>query len=180
MTITINDIFSQSNLDVRLANDNDEAFLESVFFSTREDLLQLNLPATMLELLLRQQYKLQQQSYSQRWPGVQYHIVYAMGLPVGKFMLAHAEKTLHLVDIALLPQARGKGMGSALIKAIQMAARQHCLAIKLAVENQNWRARKLYEALGFSIENASATHEFMRWNGASDVKNNSKIPEASH
>lgn len=163
MPINFNDIFSQSNLALRPSQANDEAFLERVFRSAREDLLQLNLPGNMLELMLRQQYQLQQQAYSRQWPDACSWIIQAMGLPVGKIMLAQHQQAVHIVDIAFLPEERSKGRGSVLLKELQLVVAQHQLCLSLAVDNRNWRARKLYESLGFVTSGSTATHDFMQW-----------------
>jgi len=171
MPIDFDEIFSQSSLDLRPSQASDNDFLEQVFRHSREDLLQLNLPVNMLELMLRQQYQLQQHAYSQQWPDARVWIIRAMGLPVGKIMLAQHQQALHIVDIAFSPEERNKGRGRRLLKELQLAAAQHQLMLSLAVDNRNWRARKLYEELGFVISGSTATHDFMQWRAGSDRKN---------
>lgn len=163
MPINFDDVFLHSNMDLRPSQTSDGAFLERIFCSSREDLLQLNLPGNMLELMLRQQYQLQQQAYSQQWPDARIWIIQAMGLSVGKIMLAQHQQAVHIVDMAFLPEERSKGRGRALLKILQIAVAQHQLALSLAVDNRNWRARKLYEGLGFVVSGSTATHDYMRW-----------------
>lgn len=166
MTINIDEVFAQSNAPVRQSRAEDAGFLERVFRSTRDDLLQLPLPASMLEPMLRQQYQLQQQAYRQQWPEARCWVVESMCLPVGKIHLAHKPEGVHLVDLAFLPEARGRGMGSGLLKILQTGAARHQLAISLSVDNRNGLARKLYQRLGFVVMDSSATHEFMRWSAS--------------
>jgi [ribosomal protein S18]-alanine N-acetyltransferase len=55
-----------------------------------------------------------------------------------------------LYSIASLPEARGKGVGTALIEAVEAAARQRrCGAVRLEVRTDNDSAIRLYERLGY-------------------------------
>jgi len=55
-----------------------------------------------------------------------------------------------LVDIALLPDARGMGIGAALIADLLTEAERAGKPVSLHVAKDN-RARRLYERLGFEI-----------------------------
>ncbi|HEX7815804.1 N-acetyltransferase [Dyella sp.] len=55
-----------------------------------------------------------------------------------------------LYSIASKPEARGKGVGSALIEAAEDAARaRHCHALRLEVRTDNDNAIRLYQRLGY-------------------------------
>ncbi len=54
---------------------------------------------------------------------------------------------LLLVDISLLPEARGSGLGTAILKDLVAAETG---PVQLHVERTN-RARRLYERLGFEV-----------------------------
>jgi ribosomal protein S18 acetylase RimI-like enzyme len=55
-----------------------------------------------------------------------------------------------LYSIATKPEARGKGVGSALIDGAERAARAHrCHALRLEVRADNHAAIRLYERLGY-------------------------------
>lgn len=57
---------------------------------------------------------------------------------------------LNIHDIAVLPRARGQGVGKALIAAIsQLADRLDCCKLTLEVRTDNAVARQLYERQGF-------------------------------
>ncbi|WP_233840255.1 GNAT family N-acetyltransferase [Dyella sp. 2HG41-7] len=59
-------------------------------------------------------------------------------------------RAARLYSIASLPEARGKGVGTALIEAAEMAAQQrHCDALRLEVRTDNDSAIRLYERLGY-------------------------------
>ena len=59
-------------------------------------------------------------------------------------------RVARLYSIASLPEARGKGVGTALIEAAEAAARQRrCHALRLEVRTDNETAIRLYERLGY-------------------------------
>lgn len=61
-----------------------------------------------------------------------------------------SSRVARLYSIASLPEARGKGVGTALIEAAEAAARQRrCQALRLEVRTDNDRALRLYERLGY-------------------------------
>jgi GNAT superfamily N-acetyltransferase len=64
----------------------------------------------------------------------------------------------HIIDVVLLPSARGHGIGTDLIEAVAQAAdRQGARELNLTVLSGNAAARRLYARLGF-IETASGVH----------------------
>ncbi|GGA30985.1 GNAT family N-acetyltransferase [Dyella nitratireducens] len=59
-------------------------------------------------------------------------------------------RVARLYSIASLPEARGKGVGTALIEAAEAAARQRrCQSLRLEVRTDNDSAIRLYERLGY-------------------------------
>lgn len=59
-------------------------------------------------------------------------------------------RVARLYSIASLPEARGKGVGTALIEAAEAAARQRrCQSLRLEVRTDNDSAIRLYEHLGY-------------------------------
>jgi len=59
-------------------------------------------------------------------------------------------RVARLYSIASLPEARGKGVGTALIEAAEAAALQrHCHMLRLEVRTDNHSAIRLYEGLGY-------------------------------
>ena len=59
-------------------------------------------------------------------------------------------RVARLYSIASKPEARGKGVGAALLEAVEAAARQrHCHAVRLEVRDDNANAVHLYERLGY-------------------------------
>ena len=84
-----------------------------------------------------------------------------VGIAVCFFALStfRAAPLLNIHDLAVLPQYRGKGVGRALLKAVEEHARRKgCCKLTLEVLDDNTRARSLYRRFGFDdVVGKSAT-----------------------
>ena len=96
-------------------------------------------------------------------PGLQSHpttlvfLAYVDGAVVGiatcfvGFSTFAARPLVNVHDLAVLPEFRGRGVGRALLGAVEAAARERgCVKITLEVQENNHRARQLYERVGLS------------------------------
>lgn len=151
-------------LELRSAHPQDHALLEALFRSARDYLYRLPLPREHVELLISQQYQLQQASYAQQWPAARTFVVERMGVAIGKLMLDEGDSTVHIIDLVLDPAMRGQGYGTTLVRAVQSAAGER--RVGLSVDRQNAAAKKLYARLGFRVDAVSDSHESMSWAAA--------------
>ncbi|WP_297925783.1 GNAT family N-acetyltransferase [Metallibacterium sp.] len=59
-------------------------------------------------------------------------------------------RNAHLYSLASAPEARGRGVGAALLRAAEQAARQRrCQGMRLEVRGSNRAAQRLYETRGY-------------------------------
>lgn len=66
------------------------------------------------------------------------------------FSTFKASKIINIHDLAVMPRFRGKGIGEALLAAVERkAVAEKCCKITLEVREDN-RARRLYDRFGFS------------------------------
>jgi ribosomal protein S18 acetylase RimI-like enzyme len=66
------------------------------------------------------------------------------------FSTFYALPTINLHDVAVLPEHRGAGIGRRLLEAVAARARAlGCCKLTLEVQENNTRARRLYESFGF-------------------------------
>jgi GNAT superfamily N-acetyltransferase len=66
------------------------------------------------------------------------------------FSTFHARRLLNIHDLAVTPEWRGKGAGTALLDAIETRALERgCCKLTLEVQDDNRRARALYDRCGF-------------------------------
>lgn len=150
-------------LRLRELQPQDQAFAEALFFSTREFLYQMPMAKAQVDLLIKQQFILQQASYGTSFPLAETFIIQLFAEPIGKLILNNTPDSLHVIDIAFMPAIRNKGYGSSILRALKHLADQTGRPMRLAVDQQNTRAKKLYLALGFKIMDSSDTHDTLLW-----------------
>lgn len=152
-------------MDVTLRSETaaDRAFLRALSGEVRGSELGLaGMDQGMLQTLLAIQFEAQRQSYLQAYPAARCDIIEVDGLPAGRRVVARAGGALHLVDIALMPAWRGKGIGSTQLRGLQREAADAGLPLRLHVALNN-RAEALYRRLGFKETVVSGMHRTMEW-----------------
>jgi ribosomal protein S18 acetylase RimI-like enzyme len=127
----------------------DEEFLLRVYASTRADELAL-VPWTDAEkeAFLRMQFEAQRLHYTTYHPTAAHDVVLIDGEPAGRLYVDRGDDEIRVVDIALLPEYRGLGIGTDLLTPILAEADAAGKKVSIHVEHAN-RARRLYERLGF-------------------------------
>jgi ribosomal protein S18 acetylase RimI-like enzyme len=91
------------------------------------------------------------------------HIVQVEGHDVGLLDVETGDGELFLSEIWIAPDQQGHGVGSQLVRDLQLRAEAEGLDVTLQVLKLNERARALYERLGFTIVGETTTHRQMRW-----------------
>lgn len=143
----------------------DEALLLAIYSSTREEEMALvpDWPAEQKTAFLRQQFLAQHHYYQQMYRHKQFCIILWEDQAAGRLYLDHNPDDLRIVDVALLPAFRGKGLGERLLRDILDAAAAAGKPVTIHVERQN-RARHLYDRLGFRVINEdNAVYLLMEW-----------------
>lgn len=157
------DISLPLGLGLREMQLQDQAFAATLFASTRDYLYRMPIPQSQIDFLIQQQFQMQQASYSASFPLAEAFIVELYAKPIGKIILNNTSASLHIIDIALINDMRGKGYGSAVLRALKSLATSGGKSLRLAVDQQNPRAKKLYLHLGFALLESSLTHDTLLW-----------------
>lgn len=127
----------------------DREFLLSVYAGTREEeLAQVDWPPGGKEAFLRQQFEAQDTYWREQRPDAVFQVIEVGGEPAGRLYVDAKPDDVRIVDIALLPAFRGRGVGTALLRRIIERADAAGTPVTIHVEQQN-PARSLYERLGF-------------------------------
>lgn len=127
----------------------DLPFVAALYASTRaEEMDAAGWPAALRAAFLDQQHRAQHGHYRSVYPDAEWLIVEQAGVPVGRLYLDAGADALHLIDISLLPEQRGAGLGGALLADLIDHAEALGLPVTLQVAAVN-RARHLYGRLGF-------------------------------
>ena len=127
----------------------DAEFLLSVYASTRaEELAVVPWEAAEREAFLRMQFEAQDRYYREQRPAAAFDVILVGGAPAGRLYVDRSAGEIRIVDIALLPEHRGMGVGTLLIGRVLDEGRQTGRPVTIHVERGN-PARALYERLGF-------------------------------
>jgi ribosomal protein S18 acetylase RimI-like enzyme len=95
-------------------------------------------------------------------PTAQFFIIEAEKVPAGRLYVEHSEKEIRILDIALLPEFRGKGIGTHFLRDLQKQAQTASKVLSIHVETFN-PAKRLYERLGFVLAEDKGVYHFMTW-----------------
>jgi ribosomal protein S18 acetylase RimI-like enzyme len=151
------------SVGVRPCGPDDEAFLVSVFASTRPvELAALAGVPEFQATFATSQSGFQEQSYRAVHPDGSFDVVLVDGVPAGRLYVDRSGEEIRVVDIALLGEFRGAGIGSRLIQGLLDEAAARGVPVGLEVDVSN-PARALYDRLGFVVIASTEVHVSMRW-----------------
>lgn len=127
----------------------DRSFLSELYISTRlEELSVTGWSPEMIRAFLQQQFEAQTAHYEQHYlsHGAIFRIILERGHAAGRFYTFEGAEEIRVVDIALVPEARGRGIGTAILKDLLSKSGK---PVTIHVEKQN-PAMRLYQRLGFT------------------------------
>jgi ribosomal protein S18 acetylase RimI-like enzyme len=133
---------------LRATTADDAPFLERLYASTRDDLLALPLPEPARTALVAQQHRARTLQHAAAHPAASSHVVELHGVPVGRLAVDDTGDELRVVDVALLPEHRGRGIGTTVLRSVLARADDLGVPVTLQVAAGN-PAQRLYGRLGF-------------------------------
>jgi len=164
-------------ITVRPEQPQDEAFLFDLYASTRQEELDAwGWPPEMRSAFLTLQFKASQ-GYHRAYPNAEFQIVMLDGVNAGRLIVQRTREELQLVDIALLPQYRNVGIGTALLQRIFGEAAATGKPLRLKVLKSS-RAGRLYQRLGFVKTGETEVHLEMEWRAPATPATEPAIPDA--
>ena len=114
------------------------------------------------EAFLQDQFRLQHSHYQTHYPDARFDLILDQSNAIGRLYVAELKSEIRLMDIALLPEYRGQGIGSALMQELMERAAASGKLVSLHVEEYN-PARRLYERLGFQMVGDAGLYKLMHW-----------------
>lgn len=153
----------RESIRFRPRTDEDRPFLARLYASTREDEMKL-VPWTDEQKaeFLEMQFEAQTQHYDSYYAGSEFLVIEKDGERIGRLYIERFPDELLIVDIALLPQYRGSGIGTILLQEILDEAAQTGRVVSIYVEVYN-PALHLYQRLGFEHVDTNGVYHKMRW-----------------
>lgn len=134
---------------LRASSDPDQAFLLRVFAGTRAGEFSLaGWDHARVEAMVAQQFALQDGSYRGHYRQAYFDVVMRGATPIGRLYHDWSGAVARVIEIALLPEHRGNGIGTHLMRSFVADAARRALAAELYVEQDN-PVRALYRRLGF-------------------------------
>jgi len=137
-------------LRLRPVVDADRAFLVDLYAGTREEeLAQVAWDDGTKRAFVEQQFTAQDAHYRANYPGATLDVIEVDGSPAGRLYVHRGPSDIRIMDIALAPPFRGRGIGTSLLRALIAEADASSRKLSIHVE-QNNPARSLYDRLGFA------------------------------
>lgn len=141
----------------------DEPFLFALYASTREEeLSRVEWSEADRQAFLRQQFGAQHNYYQRQFPDARFDLILDGGRPIGRLYVQQRADELRLIDIALVPECRGYGIGTSLLQDLQAQARERGTAVRIHVEKFN-PALRLYRRLGFRELEDRGVYLLLEW-----------------
>lgn len=153
---------TSARVSLRAATEDDSRFLLALYAATRTDLALLPIDEEQRAALVRMQYRAQDSSFRLQHPDASFDVVEVDGRPGGRLYVARRPHDVRIVDITLLPEHRGSGIGTALIRAVQdeAAAAGRTVSLHVAFDNP---AARLYDRLGFRQVEDLGAYRRLEW-----------------
>ena len=129
--------------------DADRAFLVDLYASTREEeLAQVQWDDGVKRAFVEQQFSAQDAHYRANYEGATLDVVEVDGVAAGRLYVHRGPSDIRIMDIALAPEFRGRGIGTSLLRGLMDEADASGRKLSIHVEMNN-PARSLYDRLGF-------------------------------
>lgn len=140
----------------------DLPFVSDLYASTRrEEIAVVGWPEDVQAQFLAQQAAAQHSHYSIHFADAEWLIIERDERPIGRLYLRETPGDLHIVDISLVPDSRGQGIGGAILEDVLALARSSGRGVTIHLERNN-PARTLYARLGFALVEERGVYDFLR------------------
>jgi ribosomal protein S18 acetylase RimI-like enzyme len=148
---------------LRAATLDDRNFLAAVYASTRMDeLAATDWGDAQKAEFCEMQFAAQDSHYRQHYLTAEYSVIEAGEIPVGRLYVDRWKREIRIMDIAVLPEYRGKGIGTQLLLELQQQAATSGRSLTIHVERFN-PALNLYQRIGFKMIEDKGVYLLMEW-----------------
>lgn len=150
-------------VSLRPVTPSDESFLAAVYAATREEELALtDWSDEQKAAFCSSQFAAQETHYRQYYPTAEFSVIESLGTPAGRLYLARWSLQIRIMDLALLKDFRGKGIGTELLLSLQEEAARAGKSLTIHVERFN-PALRLYQRLGFRETEDKGVYLLLEW-----------------
>jgi ribosomal protein S18 acetylase RimI-like enzyme len=128
----------------------------------------LRLEPAAFDQLMRFHFRSQTAGYRANFPGARFDIIELASLPIGRIVVDRPRDVLHIVDQAIVPSQRNRGVGTTIMKALMDEAGRAGQKVRLMVASTNDPAMRLYRRLGFAPIATDPLSIEMEWRAPAD------------
>jgi ribosomal protein S18 acetylase RimI-like enzyme len=149
---------------LRAVEPTDEGFLYDVFATTWESEVAALPNQNLARHVLRIQHIAQERRFASRYPGHQRLLILSDdGERAGRLYLLRTGSALHVVDLTVMPEFRGRGLGSRVLQQLMELAEREDLPIAARVSRANTRVTDACARVGFELVDIDDLDNFLRW-----------------
>ncbi len=152
-----------AGISLRPATASDGPFLELLYRSARPDLQLIDGEPDLIETVIEQQYRIQEQGAGEGFPNAMHYIVEKTQHNIGALVVDFGSNEVRVVYVAFIPTARGFGYGKTVLTGVQQAAASTQCPVSVVVWRNNPGAKRVYLELGFKVEESEVAAERMVW-----------------
>ncbi len=150
-------------ISFRPISQKDQHFLCELYGTTRADeMAMVPWSEEQKQEFIDMQFNAQHTFYQEQFKDANYNIVVLNNEAIGRLYTDIRDDEIRIIDIALLPKFRGRGLGFELLNGVIEEAKQRKLPITIHVEKNN-PAMTLYQRLGFVTIEDQGVYDLMRW-----------------
>jgi ribosomal protein S18 acetylase RimI-like enzyme len=154
-----------ADISLRPARDGDEPFLKRVHEAAWHwefaSLLQTD-QADLYHKIMAQQYDSQHRFYFANYDTAHYGIIQWTGQPIGRLYVDYRDDEVRVLEIAILPEYRGRGIGRIVMTGLCLEAAMRRKPVRLHVHYLS-RAQRFYQHLGFREIALEGPDRLMEW-----------------
>lgn len=153
-------------VSLRSATTEDRDFLAAVYASTRiEELARTDWDEAQKADFCQMQFTAQDSHYRQHYPTAEYLVIQHADSAVGRLYLDRWPAEIRIMDVAILPSHRGRGIASHLLVILQNEAAASDRSLSIHVERFN-PALHLYQRIGFQLCEDKGVYLLLEWRAA--------------
>jgi RimJ/RimL family protein N-acetyltransferase len=117
----------------------------------------------MKESLLRMQFRSQTMTYRTHHEGARFEVLERDGAACGRLIVHENAGVATFVDFALLPEQRGAGVGTAVMRRVLAWVGERCEVVRLSVLWHNEASLRMTRRIGFVQVGETPPYVAMEW-----------------
>ncbi|WP_375280235.1 GNAT family N-acetyltransferase [Pseudooctadecabacter sp.] len=163
MQTLANTAVRKGKVTFRVIANADDAFLFDLYKSTRAvEMSYAIMTEGDKDHFLEGQFRIQSEGYAMSFVGAVHRIIQLDEVDVGRLIVLRTDDMMRIIDLSLMPHARGRGLGTDVLRCLLNEAHGGDVPVRLAVEAQS-PAIRLYQRHGFTAVEARGHHYEMEW-----------------